>query len=365
MKAVLTKQFNQSSISELPKPKISTDEVLVNVSRVQLSVTECLLFRGEPIAHHDTIKNRIANGDYSLFGHEFTGEVVAVGEDVSTVSVGTRVYVPGKPPCRSCEYCRSGYSHFCTNKQSLGFDRPGALAEYISLPADAVQELPQRITDAAGAAMQPLASSVLCTLDADISPGDIVAVVGTGVVGFQCAQLAANFGAQEVLCIDVRKKPLEIARDEGLTTIDAKTTDVSEAVAQITNSIGADVVFEAAGGTQTNATEGNDPLALAYQIVRTGGTIVQVGHIVGDVSMTPRKFRSKSIKWVNPRKGVVSVGPNATTGTIATQMVADGDVTIDRYITHELDGLHSFEKAVDITLNKSEYGALGPAQLIL
>lgn len=367
MQAIVCTDFGVAEVRDIETPVPEPGEVLVEVARVQLSVTECLLYRGAEVAHYDEIEHRIRESDdgAQLFGHEFCGRVVETANDVDEFTDGDRVYAPGKPYCGECTYCRSNHQHLCENITSLGYDRPGALAEYVCVPVEALCTLPEGVTDAEGAALQPMASSVLCTIDADIKPGDTVAVIGAGVMGFQCALLALRFGAGTVYAIDVRKRPLEIAGENDLVPIDATAVDPVAEIRNDTNGIGADVVFEAVGGDQDHGTEGTDPLSQAVDVVRRGGTILQVSHIEGDIAMTPRVLRGKSVSWVNPRKGVISVGPGTDTGDLAAQLAAEDEIPVDAYVTHELDGLTQFEKAVGITLEKDEYGALGPAQLVL
>jgi len=275
------------------------------------------------------------------------------------------VYAPGKPYCGECAYCQSNHQHLCENVTSLGYDRPGALAEYVCVPVKSLCRLPEGVTDAEGAAMQPMASSVLCTIDAGIEPGDDVAVIGTGVMGLQCALLAKRFGAGRVFVVDVRERPLEIAVKNGLIPINAKSTTIVEAIREATDNIGADVVFEAVGADHSNGTKGNDPLAQSIDAARRGGTVLQVSHIEGEIQMKPRYLRGKSVSWINPRKGVISLSPGTDTGDFAARLVAGDEIPIEEYVTHELDGLTEFEQAVNITLEKDKYGALGPAQLVL
>lgn len=367
MQAIVCTDFGTAAVCDVETPEPGPREALIEVARVQLSVTECLLFRGAEVAHYDVIEQRIreSDGGARVFGHEFCGRIVEIGDEIEGYNNGDRVYAPGKPYCGECTYCRSNNQHLCENTKSLGYDRPGALAEYVRVPAESLCLLPDGVTDAEGAAMQPMASSVLCTIDAEIEHGDDVAVIGAGVMGSQCALLSKRFGAGRVFAVDVRDRPLEIAAQYGLISIDAKVTDSVEAIREATDGIGADVVFEAVGGDQDQGTEGSDPLAQSVEAVRRGGTVLQVSHIEGEVRMKPRYLREKSVSWVNPRKGVIAVSPGTNTGELAARLVANDEIPIGQYVTHELSGLAEFERAVDITLRKGEYGTLGPAQLVL
>ncbi|MDL5363471.1 zinc-binding dehydrogenase [Halalkalicoccus sp. NIPERK01] len=365
MDAVVCEAFGEARVEDVPMPSIGATDVLVEVKRVQLSVTECNLYHGEEIAHYETVRDRLDGGSARLFGHEFCGEVVEVGDEVASFEPGDRVYAPGKIPCGECNYCTSGRALHCTDKTYIGYDIPGALAEYVSLPAEPLCRVPEGVSDAEAAAMQPLASSVLCLRDAGIEQGDIVAVVGTGVMGFQSAQLALLQGASDVIVVDIDPRKLDIAARHGLSPIDATSTDAVTAVRERTGGIGADVVIEAVGGDQDHGTDGSDPLAQAVDMVTRGGTVLQVGYIIGDLTVTPRTLRSKSVDWINPVSGLLTLGPGRTTGTLAARLVEQGRISIDDYITHELSGLDSFERAVEMTLHKEQYGALGPAQIVL
>lgn len=361
MRSVIIHGTDQSSIEDVPRPEPTGEEVLIAVDRVQLSITECRLYRGQDIAHRDAVDRQLREGSARLFGHEFCGTVVDVGPGVTQFEPGDRVYPPGKIPCEDCGYCQSGCHQYCSNKTQIGYDRPGGLSEYVLQPETILAKLPDAVSNAEGAAMQPLASAVLCVEEADVGTGDVAVVVGTGVMGSHCGQLALAQGAAKVFAVDIVDRKLDLAADTGMIPVDARTENVAERVGAATNGVGADVVFEAVGADQTHGTSGDDPLALACRTVRHGGTIVQVGHIEGEITIRPRAFRSKNVTWINPTVGTVQTGPNANTGDIATEMVASGRLSIERYVSHELDGLEAFEEAVEITLDSER--KLGPAQI--
>jgi len=365
MQAILCHGFEDGRLKNIPEPEPAAGEVKVKVERVQLSVTECALYRDKEITHYEEVKARLDDSPVQLFGHEFCGRIIGHGVDVSTFEVGDRVYAPGKVPCHECRQCERGFELHCSNKTYLGYNTPGALAEYATFPAEALCTVPDSVSNAEVAAMQPLASAILAVEEAEVSIGDIVAVVGTGVMGYQCAQLAANRGARTVIGVDIDSERLNILTSRGLEAINTTKTDPVDRVLELTASVGADLVFEAVGGSQSHGTDGSDPLAQAFDMARSGGKVVQVGYIIDEIALTPRKIRSKSVNWINPVTGVTAPTPNTTTGELAADLVASGRVSIKEYVTHELDGLESFEEAVKITLNKQKYGAHGPAQLVL
>lgn len=365
MEAVLCHDFEESSIEDVPRPEPGPDEVLIEVHRVQLSVTECNLYRGERIAHYEAVESRLGSGGARLFGHEFCGRIAETGTDVTEFVEGERVFAPGKIPCRECSTCDAGYHHYCKNIDNIGYERPGALAEYFTAPTDPLAKLPDDVSNAEGAAMQPFSTAVLSVHDAEIGTGDVVFVMGLGVMGAQCAQLALEKGAGRVVGVDVVEEKLDIAEGYGVETIHARETDPVERTLIASDNVGADVAFEAVGGNQGSLTAGETPLVQVFRALRTGGTLVQVGHITGEVTATARDLRDKCLTWRHPLRGNPQLGPNASPGAVAPELVSSGRITIEDHITHELDGLGSFEEAVEITLNKGEYGALGPAQIVV
>lgn len=365
MKAVVCSDFKQGSVEDVEKPTPSEDEVLLKVRRVQMSVTECNLYQGNKIAHYDQVATRLSDGPARIFGHEFCAEVVETGAEVTEYEVGDRTYAPGKIPCGECAFCNRGFETKCMDKTYIGYERPGALAEYFTTPIAPLSKVPEKVSDKEAAAMQPLASTVLCVRDAEITMGDIVVVIGTGVMGHQAGQIALQNGASEVYVIDIDQKKLSIASDHGLQPINATETDPVDEILNITDGMGADLTIEAVGGEQSNATESGDPIAQAFKMTRSGGDVLQVGHLIGDLTIRPRDIRSMSVDWLNPTLGATYLTPNTYSGDYATRLVAQERVSIEEYTTHEFEGLEKFEKMIDVTLNKQDYDALGAAQLVV
>ncbi len=367
MDAVVFAEFGEAAVRNVPRPEPAPGEVLVAVDRVQLSVTECQLYRGERVTGHEAVTRRIENGNGRVFGHEFCGTTVETGAAVDSIDPGDRVYAPGPVPCGNCAYCRSDNRALCDDRNIIGMDRPGALAEYLTLPADALRVLPDGVSDAAGAALQPLASAVIDVYDADVTVGDVVAVVGAGVMGNHCGQVALTTGASQVFAVDLRADMVALADEHGLVGLDARTDPVEERVLDATDGMGADVVFEAAGGHQESATAGDGPLARAFDLVRNGGTVSQVGIIPGQLSVEPMLLQHSCVSWVNGRDlaGSVETGPSSDSARTAIDLVTSGRVSVEGFVTHELAGLDAVDEAVEITTNKGEHGAYGPAQIAL
>jgi threonine dehydrogenase-like Zn-dependent dehydrogenase len=249
MRAVIVTDIGRAEVADVPTPEPASDEVLVAVDRVQLSVTECRLFRDADLAYADIVRRRVEAGDGRVFGHEFCGTVTETGDAVDRLSAGDRVYAPSIITCGDCTYCQASYRGFCERAEHVGYDRRGALAEYVALPVEPLTSLPTDVSDAEGAAMQPLASAAVYVLDAGIETGDVVAVVGDGVMGNQCAQLALAEGARRVILVGVHSEKLALAREYGIETVDASKVDPVAAVETLTGPVGPDIAFEAVVAT--------------------------------------------------------------------------------------------------------------------
>lgn len=366
MKAVITHGTGDASVEEIERPTPDDDEVLLEISQFQLSITEVWMYQGK-LSISAALRERIERGDGRAFGHEFCGTVVETGADVAELAVGDRVYGAGKISCGSCPYCTNGWNVLCERSETIGLgEYPGAAAEYLAIPTEPLCVVPDAVSDREAAALQPLADALGRVHDADVYTGDVVAVIGAGVMGNQCGQLAQYFGAAETFAVDIDPEKLRLAERFGMGGIDASETDPVEALRERTDGVGPDVVFSAVGGDQRHATDGDDPIAQGLRAVRKGGTFVQVGIVTAEeMRFDPTTMRKRGVTVVNPtgHRGIHPTGPNNDAGEYAAELVASDRVSIDQFAGIELDGLDAFEELVEITANKAEYDTLGPAQI--
>jgi len=353
MKAVVTRGYEDSTVEEVPRPSPGRGEVLIEASRVQLSVTECWTWQG--LFWGNSLQERIDAQDGLIFGHEFAGEVVEFGEGVEEFSVANRVYEPGKVSSEDA-VDRDGWSLVDTNKATVGTDGyPDPLAEYFVAPTESLCELPDGITDVERATMQPLAGALLSVHEAGIDTDDIVVVYGSnGLTGRTGRPL---YGASGIYAVDVDPWRLEWTEEFGMIPIDARDEDPVKRVREVTDGTGTDVA---------HSTQGDDPLAQCFEMLRVDETINQIGIHTGDIQFGMQEMRMKRIDVDSISvKSVLATSPNMDTGEWAVYTIANDHISIDHMVTHELDGLASFEETIEITANKDECGALGPAQTVV
>lgn len=366
MLAAVLHQFGDLRIDQVDDPRPGPAEVVIQVACVQLSVTECALLNGEDVYGRDGVAKLLETvGPQQLFGHEFCGYVDEVGDDVTSVSPGDFVTSIEIEPCGACRACTRGFAYECPDFQVLGFHRPGALAEKVVVRESLVTPLPDGLSIHAGAALQPLSSAVLCHTVAGIRPGETVAFVGGGVMGLLGVQVARHGNAGMIALTTRDPVKLELARELGADLVIAADQDPVSAVRDATHGLGADVVFETAGGPEILGLAGTSTLDQAIEIVRRGGRIVEVGVLPARAPAPLGAMRTKYVSFLNPPSGVRFHSPSANTLEHAIHLVATGRVDVERLVTHRLEALASTPEAIDITVNKRSHGAINPAQIVL
>ncbi len=260
-------------------------------------------------------------------GHEFSAWVEAVGQGVQGLRIGQLVAVDPEIPCGTCESCVHGHPNLCPANLFCGSPNyQGSLAEYIRMPAANCFPLPEEITPAEGALLEPLGVAIPAVDLAKLKVGETIAVLGAGSIGLLTAVLARASGAGAVYVTE----PLEYRRKVALRYVgdgslhvgafDPLSEDAAAAILEATDGRGVDVAFEAAGAPSTPDQ--------AAQITRPGGRVVVVGIPDDDtMRMTASVVRRKglTIRLVRRMKH---------TYPRAIQLVLSGAVDVAALATH-------------------------------
>ena len=255
------------TVTTVPKPAPGPGEVLIAVRHAGVCGTDLHIADWDPWAQ-GRIKPPI------VIGHEFAGEIEALGDGVTGLRKGQLVTAEGHIVCGHCLQCRTGNSHICKNTRIIGVDRDGAFAEYIVMPTTNVLTL-SGIPTEVGAVMDPMGNAFHTVLTADI-PGSTVFIVGCGPIGCFAVGIARAAGATKVIASDVNPKRLALAEKMGAhVTINAAKDDVVKAVIAETGGEGADVVCEMSGVPSA--------LHQAFAAVRMGGRVQLLGIPKGEV----------------------------------------------------------------------------------
>ncbi len=308
-------------VEELPVPEIGPGEALVRTRA-------CGICTGDIMAWYIERKAPL------VFGHEPAGEVVAVGENVDSVSQGDRVFVHHHAPCGECSKCRRGLFVHCPTWRSTGL-RPGGMAEYFAVPADNLTRdtlrLPEDVDFEAASLVEPTACVVKSLRRGAVEPGMTVAVIGLGVMG-QLHVLLARHGGARVIAFDRVDFRLEWARRLGAeAALHVDKEDPVASLAGVTNGEMADVVVVGPGSIEA--------MELGIQMAGSGGRVVLFTTSQPDEALAVSPFRLyfDEVSLVPS----YSCGPNDTREALA--LIAAGVVRPDDVITHRFP----LERAAD------------------
>src|SRR5690606_13675655 len=194
---------------DIPRPTVGPNDVLIRVKRSAICGTDMHIYNWDAWAQK-TIPVPMA------IGHEYCGEIVEIGSEVTGFATGDRVSGEGHITCGFCRNCRAGKRHLCRNTVGVGVNRPGAFADYLSIPAVNAFKLPANIPDEIAAYLDPLGNAAHTALSFDLV-GEDVLITGAGPIGIMGAAIAKHVGARYVVVTDVNDFRLGLARKMGAT----------------------------------------------------------------------------------------------------------------------------------------------------
>lgn len=243
MKAVrLVEVHHPLQMQDIPVPVISEGDVLVRIRAAGICHSD---------VHYRAGKSSVQPLPRTL-GHEITGVVEQVGNQVTTVKVGDRVCVHYMLSCGDCDYCRTGHDQFCVQGSIVGRDADGGYAEYVAVPAGNTMHLPDEIPFEHGAILMCSSATALHALrKSRLKGGETVAIFGVGGLGISAVQLARAFGALDVYAVDINADKLRLAQKYGAIAVNARSSDPVTEIRQLTQGKGVDISLEMIGLPQT------------------------------------------------------------------------------------------------------------------
>lgn len=273
MRAAVVERPGEIKIKEVPVPRINPSEVLIKVKFCGICGTDYSIYIGK--YSKDCLP--------LIPGHEFSGEVVAVGQDVSTVKVGDRVTADINLGCGVCFYCSRGQKLTCPEFRQLGIHIDGAFAEYVKAPAQQVHKLPDNVSYEVGAFVEPISCAIHAAKAMNVTLGSSVAVLGDGTLGILHTQIAKLRGAAPVILVGKHRKRMEAAQKMGVDyVVDINSESPVARVKDLTGGRGADFVIESVG---TSAT-----YEMALAMTRPGGRLAAFGITNEEDTMKLRPF---------------------------------------------------------------------------
>jgi (R,R)-butanediol dehydrogenase/meso-butanediol dehydrogenase/diacetyl reductase len=262
-----------------------------------------------------------------IFGHEFAGDVVAIGQGVTRVAEGDRVAIMPLAYCGHCAYCRRGLQHLCATMACVGLSHDwGGMAELATVAEYQVVRLPEDVTYRQGALIEPTAVAAYGVERAGVSPGDRVLVTGAGPIGALAALCARSAGASNVYVSE--PNPARRARAETLevaTVLDPTSIDVPEFLRESSDGLGVDVAIECSGHSS-----GFDA---AIRSLRRRGTLAQTGLFVGEASVEPMIWALNDLTivgtWCYWVYDFDRIAAQISAGDLPVERVVTSTVTLD------------------------------------
>ncbi len=228
-------------MDEKPIPEVGYNDVLIKIKKTAICGTDIHIYNWD-----EWSQKTIPAG--MTVGHEFAGEVVAMGDGVEGLTIGDRVSGEGHIVCGHCRNCRAGRRHLCRNTFGVGVNRPGAFAEYLCIPAVNVYPLPDDISDDMASIFDPLGNAVHTALSFDLV-GEDVLITGAGPIGIMASAIARHAGARHVVITDVNDYRLSLAHEMGcgVRTVNVLNQSLDQVMKDLDMKEGFDVGLEMSG----------------------------------------------------------------------------------------------------------------------
>ncbi len=224
-----------------------------------------------------------------VLGHEFSGDVVEIGEGVTSLQVGDRVSGAPLLPCKTCEDCQHGNFSLCKNYSFIGSRQQGSFAEYVVIPEENAVKFNPNISYEQGAMFEPSTVALHGIFLNDYKGGGYVAILGGGTIGMFTMQWAKIFGSKKVVVFDINEERLELAKrlgaDEVINTLDE---DYMEKAKAITGGRGYDYVYETAGSTPTSY--------MAFELAANKSNVCFIGTPTKDLTFSPKLWEQMNRK---------------------------------------------------------------------
>jgi 2-desacetyl-2-hydroxyethyl bacteriochlorophyllide A dehydrogenase len=254
MRAAVLEEKERFAIREVPDPVLDRDEVLVRVRCCGVCGSDLHIFR-----------EAVGVGP----GHEFSGDIVEVGPDVTGWSVGDRVAVEPYISCGECYWCRRGEIGLCEQYYVALLEYKGSFSTHVKARPPQLYRLPDDLSYEQAALVEPTTCALHAVRLSGMKEGDVVVVLGLGPIGQLVARVARELGAGAVYASEMSPSRIELAKPVVDEVIDAGSTNPVERVLELTRGTGPDIVIECAGNVQTTQQ--------SLMMVRKGGTVVIAG----------------------------------------------------------------------------------------
>ena len=276
-------------VTDAPIPEPGHNDLLIKIRKTAICGTDIHIYNWDDWSRK-TIPVPM------IVGHEYVGEVVAIGQEVRGFSIGDRVSGEGHITCGHCRNCRAGRTHLCRNTIGVGVNRQGCFAEYLVIPAFNAFRIPDNISDELAAIFDPFGNAVHTALSFDLV-GEDVLISGAGPIGIMAAAVCKHVGARNVVITDINDYRLELARTMGVTrAVNVAHEDLRAVMRELGMTEGFDVGLEMSGAPPAFRT--------LLEVMNHGGRIALLGIPPGEMAIDWNQviFKGLFIKGIYGRE---------------------------------------------------------------
>jgi len=352
MKAALWHGLKDIRVEEVAEPTVSAGDVKIKVSYCGICGSDLHEYVAGPIfvpvGTPHPVSKEVAP---IVMGHEFAGEVIEVGPNVTHVKAGDRVCIEPILSCGTCPSCKKGHYNTC---DSLGFvglsGGHGGFAEYSVVPSHMVHKIPDNMTLEQAALVEPAAVAVHAVRQSGLRLGDTVAVFGTGPIGLLVIQAARAAGASTIIAVEVSPERQAFAKQVGANhVLNPLEQDAVAVIKELTGGVGVDVAFEVAGIQPT--------IEMAVSATKTEGNVVNVSIWEKPASLPLNQF-------VLSEKKMTSIIAYRNIFPQVIQLIANGQIKaldlvtkrigLDDVVTEGFDALTSNKNQIKILVDPAK-----------
>ena len=332
MRAVILSGPNEFAPGELEKPAIGDNDILLEMKKAAICGTDIRILEGT---------KRKGVRYPSVIGHEMCGIICEVGQNVKGYKVGEKVAIANVIPCHSCHSCLTGRENACMNRKAIGYEFNGGFEEYVLIPEICIEsgnviKLPEQVSFAEGALIEPLSCCIRGLKNAGTGFNDTVLVVGAGPIGLMHLQLSKIVGAKEVIVSEPISSRREKAEKLGADcVVDPTKENLEQIIMERTNGLGVDVIIMAIGVPAIiNST---------LKLCRKGGTVNLFAGFAG----TGEAMIEVNTIHYNEINVNGSTAYKREDYLEAADMVINQKVNLEEIVTHTFK-IEEFQKAYEI-----------------
>ncbi|MGN7312951.1 2,3-butanediol dehydrogenase [Alkalicoccobacillus gibsonii] len=343
MKAARLYGSQDLRVVDIPEPSVSSHQVKVKVEWAGICGSDLHEFSHGPSADPHPLTGQLPP---ITLGHEFSGTIVELADDVTNLKVGERVAIEPLIHCGECYACKRGHYNQCSKVGFVGLNRDGGFAEYVVVEEQMVHQLPDNVSFEEGALVEPTAVSFYAVRESQLKPGDSVAIFGAGPIGLLTLLSVKAAGATKIIVVDVSEERLKKAEELGATTtINGMDDNIVETIHELTGG-GVSVAYECAGvqPTMTNAVAS----------VKQGGQVMAIAVFAQPVSIDMGQLLFKGAD-VTSRLAYRHVFPEIidmiSTGRLDVKSVITSNIHIEDIVEEGFNQLFTDKKQAKILVN--------------